>query len=116
MNAIIPRTPVSIRVATMSDLPFIDALQKKNGKCVGFLHEAALKGKIEDGHVLIAESDEATERRVAPRRGHEGKCEEAAKQFPPSSPASLRAYVASSLPLGYVISTDRYMKHENVGI
>ena len=50
-----PRVPVSIRPATAGDLPFIDALQKKQSKQVGFLHAATLRGKLELGHVLVAD-------------------------------------------------------------
>src|SRR5688500_20284302 len=33
---VVPRTPVAIRVATMHDLPFLDALQKQHNKALGF--------------------------------------------------------------------------------
>lgn len=57
MNAIIPipKFAISIRPGTMDDLAFIDALQKKNSKQVGFFKRAALEGKIRLGHLLIAE-------------------------------------------------------------
>src|SRR5690242_11585546 len=51
-----PRVPISIRLATMEDLPFIDALQKIHTKQVGFMPQAQLRGKIEAGHVLVAEA------------------------------------------------------------
>jgi hypothetical protein len=56
MTAIVPapRVPISIRPATMSDLSFIDSLQKLHGKMVGFMPEKALAGKINAGHVLLA--------------------------------------------------------------
>src|SRR2546423_292055 len=50
-----PRLPITVRPATLADLPFIDALQKKNSKQVGFMQTAALEGKIKAGNVLIAE-------------------------------------------------------------
>ena len=55
LPARIPPTNVSVRPATHDDSPFVDALQKKQSKQVGFLHAATLCGKLELGHVLIAE-------------------------------------------------------------
>ena len=56
MSAMIPapRCPITIRPATMADIPFIDSLQKMHKKQVGFLHRGTLEGKIEAGHVLVA--------------------------------------------------------------
>jgi N-acetylglutamate synthase-like GNAT family acetyltransferase len=50
-----PRVSISIRTGVESDIPFIDALQKKQVKNVGFMFQATLQGKIKLGHVLIAE-------------------------------------------------------------
>ena len=50
-----PRVPVSVRPATADDLPFIDALQKRQSKQVGFMPAATLRGKLALGHVLVAE-------------------------------------------------------------
>jgi GNAT superfamily N-acetyltransferase len=57
MSAIlpIPRSPITIRVATMDDLPFIDGLQKKHHKQLGFFPRAQLEGYLSNGWVLIAE-------------------------------------------------------------
>jgi hypothetical protein len=57
----IPRSPVSIRPAAMSDLPFIDSLQKLHSKQVGWMPTKQLEERIKAGHVLLAE-DEATTR------------------------------------------------------
>ena len=43
----VPRCEISIRDATMADLPFIDGLQKMHSKQVGWMPEKALVGKIE---------------------------------------------------------------------
>ena len=51
----VPNAPVKVRPGTTSDLPFIDALQKQHGKALGFMHKATLEGKIELGHVLVAD-------------------------------------------------------------
>jgi len=58
MNQIIPipRCDVSFRVATLADLPFLDSLQKKHSKALGFMRTQQLEGYIEMGAVLIAES------------------------------------------------------------
>src|SRR5437868_2811141 len=42
----VPRCPISIRPATMEDLPFIDRLQKMHSKQVGWMPTSALEGKI----------------------------------------------------------------------
>jgi hypothetical protein len=49
------RCAVSVRPATVDDLPFIDALQKMHGHMVGFATRGQLQQNIEDGHVVIAE-------------------------------------------------------------
>ena len=58
MSAIIPipKIPISVRPATMDDLPFIDQLQKKHTKQVGWMPTKQLEGKIKAGHVLVAET------------------------------------------------------------
>jgi N-acetylglutamate synthase-like GNAT family acetyltransferase len=60
MNAIIPisRVPISVRQATKDDLPFIDGLQKKHTKMVGWMPTEQLKGKIKIGHVIVAEDEQ----------------------------------------------------------
>jgi len=49
-----PRTAVTIRQAEMNDIPFIDDLQKKHSKMVGWFPTKQIEGNIEGGHVLIA--------------------------------------------------------------
>ena len=56
-----PRCAISIRLATPADIPFIDELQKKHQKMLGWTPRKTIEGKIAAGHVLVAE--EATERR-----------------------------------------------------
>jgi len=50
----VPRADVAIRPATLDDLPFIDSLQKKTTKQVGFMPRAQFEGKIKLGHALVA--------------------------------------------------------------
>ena len=59
-----PRARVSIRVATMEDLPFLDALQKQHGKALGYFPTKQFEGYVEMGGVLIAEERERTAARV----------------------------------------------------
>ncbi|MBC7785572.1 MAG: GNAT family N-acetyltransferase, partial [Burkholderiales bacterium] len=64
MSAIIPielpapRVPINIRAATPGDLSFIDQLQKKHTKMVGWMPTKTLQGKIELGHVIVAEAND----------------------------------------------------------
>ena len=56
----LPRVgPIAIRTATMTDLPFLDALQKQHNKALGFFPRAQMEGYVRNGWVLIAE-DAAT--------------------------------------------------------
>src|SRR5687768_636954 len=50
----LPSVPVSVRPGTPDDLPFIDALQKKHTKQVGWFPTQTIEGKIKQGHVLVA--------------------------------------------------------------
>jgi hypothetical protein len=87
----IPRCSVDVRVATLDDLKFIDGLQKQHSKQLGFMSTRTLQGKIELGHVLVAEGT------CGP---HQGTCgQHQAKER-----------------LGYSIGTDRYHKHDDIGV
>jgi hypothetical protein len=103
----IPRSPVTVRVATPADLPFIDSLQKRHSKQVGWMPMKSLEGKVSAGEVLIAEevtghSSLVTCGRLPEREG----------------PASDKGQVTSDtdVRVGYVIAADRYMKRDDVGI
>jgi N-acetylglutamate synthase-like GNAT family acetyltransferase len=50
-----PRAAVSVRPATIDDLPFIDGLQKQHTQMVGWMPTKQLEGKVKAGHVIIAE-------------------------------------------------------------
>src|SRR3954464_7841771 len=107
MNTIIPipKQSITIRPATMQDVPAVDALQKRFNKALGFFPRAQMEGYIKNGWMLVAEaSDEATK-----RRSDEGMEADA------SSPSSLRRSVAPSL-LGYIASRDRYLKRDELGV
>lgn len=55
MNQIITQCPISIRPAIAGDLAFIDALQRKHSKNVGWMASTILEKKIEKGEIIIAE-------------------------------------------------------------
>lgn len=74
----LPKCDVTIRDATLADVPFIDVLQKKHGKQVGFLRTAAIEGKIAKAEIIVAED--------------------------------------AGVPVGYCMASDRYFKHDDVGI
>jgi hypothetical protein len=109
--------PITIRPGTMDDLPFIDALQKKHTKQVGFMPTKQFEGKIKAGHVLVAEErHEGTE-----ARRHEGVMEaegNAVNSLDPSvsGPHSVPTCLRASVPVGYLIGNDQYFKRDDVGI
>jgi hypothetical protein len=88
-----PRIPITVRAGTMEDLAFIDGLQKKHTKQVGFMHTAALEGKIRLGHVIVA---------WAPRPRLSENVGEA-----PTPQEEER--------VGYLIGNDQYFKRDDVG-
>ena len=69
---------ITIRLATVDDVPFIDELQRKHSRMVGWFPTRQIEGNIAKKNVLIAE-----ERNVR---------------------------------VGYCISSDRYLKHDDCGI
>ena len=99
-----PRVPISIRAGTMEDVPAIDALQKKHTKMVGFMQTKALEGKIRAGHVLIAEEARSQEL--------EARMESA----PEASSSGSWLLASGSSAVGYLIGTDQYFKHDDIGI
>ena len=74
-----PRVAITIRTATLDDIPFIDRLQKMHSKAVGFMHRKALDGYIDHGRVIVAED-------------------------------------VNKVAVGYCLGTDRYFKHDDVGM
>ena len=58
----LPRVDVTVRAGTVADVPFMDGLQRKHTKQVGWMPTAQFEGKIKLGHVLVAE--DATGQRV----------------------------------------------------
>jgi N-acetylglutamate synthase-like GNAT family acetyltransferase len=56
----IPRADVSVRDATLADVTFIDALQKRHGEQVGFMRTSWIEAKIGAGQVIVAEDSSGT--------------------------------------------------------
>jgi hypothetical protein len=99
-----PRVPVAIRVATMEDLPFMDSLQKKNGKALGYFTWKQFEDYIGQQAVLIAEEGETTD----------DTDDTDGKRNQEKSVESVQSVVQSRL--GYVISKDRYLKRDELGV
>ena len=88
-------------MATLADLPFLDSLQKKHSKALGFMKTKQFEGYIAMGAVLIAESVASCQLPVASGE-------------PPSSLATDNSQLAT--PLGYVIWRDRYKHRDELGV
>ncbi len=89
-----PLHPIAIRVATMADLPFMDALQKANSKALGYFPTKQFEGYIEMGGVLVAWASSPCS---------SGEMQDTGRMPVPQ-------------PLGYVISRDRYLKRDELGV
>ncbi len=93
----LPSVNVTIRPGVMSDLPFLDSLQKMHTKQVGWMPTKQFEGKIKAGHVLVAEQC-----RVGfspPLLGEDGGLKPTLRE-----------------PVGYCIGNDQYFKRDDVGI
>jgi hypothetical protein len=99
------RVAITVRVATLADVPFIDGLQKKQARQVGFFPTKAIEGKIAAGQVIVAE---AGEDRVTRWQGDK------VKEVSPCHPVTPSPGHTS--PLGYLIGQDQYFKRDDVGV
>src|SRR5688572_22596693 len=98
-SPIVPRVGVAIRPGTITDLPFIDRMQKANGRALGFLPTKALEGKIKLGHVLVAE-----------------RSEQSGPPHPnPSTSRCAGSREGEGVRVGYLIAADRYQKRDEIG-
>ncbi len=102
-----PREAIAIRVAVAGDLPFIDALQKQHSRMVGWFPRQQLETNIRRGQVLIAEGI----RDLAP-----GTSENQGDAAGAAANPSAKCLMPGASPLGYCISSDRYLKHDDLGI
>ena len=99
----LPQIDVTIRPATLADIPFIDGLQKLHTKQVGWMPTKQFEGKINAGHVLVAEEVDSQESIVNSSEGI-------------SSLSTINHRLSTPTPLGYCIGNDQYFKRDDVGI
>jgi hypothetical protein len=97
------RRAVSVRVATMADLPFLDAMQKQHGKALGYFPTKQFEGYIAMGGVLVAEEACGSVGVSACRSDHS---DTPTPRHPDTIPEKL----------GYIISRDRYLKRDELGV
>jgi hypothetical protein len=139
MDAIvpIPKAPIHIRTATMEDIPFMDSLQKRTSRAVGFMTRKMFEGYVEMKAVLVAErGEEGAPRRHGDTEGGSDADADAQLYSPErgrSDGATESTVERASVPpclrgeplcgerlcgerLGYVISRDRYLKRDELGI
>ena len=102
----VPASPIAIRVATMADLPFMDGLQKRFNRALGYFPTKQFEGYIEMGGVLVAEEAGSRQRAAG--------SEEIADGASSSSLPTARCPLPTCL--GYVISRDRYLKRDELGV
>jgi hypothetical protein len=103
------REDVNVRVAKESDLQFIDALQRKHARNVGWLATVILQKRIECGDILIAESVVRGPSSVA-------KNDTGTVTGPGSLPLTTDNCQLTKNPIGYCLGQDRYFKRDDVGI
>ena len=141
----VPRLAVAIRAASVDDLPFIDALQRKHSAMVGWMPTKQLQRYIEQGNVLVAEERLAGAGEVenaeeaSPVQGT-GASPLPLQPLPPElhrsesrapgsepggreSPGECRSVPlpcneapALSRAVGYIIAKDQYFKRDDCGI
>src|SRR3954466_6440818 len=92
-----PRVPIAIRVATLADLPAIDALQKKHSKQLGFFPRAQMEGYLRNQWVLIAEENGRAIGYIASRDRYQKRDELGAIFQLCVDPAAQRKLVAAML-------------------
>src|SRR5438105_3451006 len=106
----LPRVPITTRVATMDEVPFMDRLQKMHTKMVGWMPTAQFEGKIKLGHVLIAEEKKAVSCQLLVAS------EESLDKQASSAPLPATGNSQLATPLGYCIGNDQYFKRDDCGI
>jgi ribosomal protein S18 acetylase RimI-like enzyme len=106
-HAVVPisRCPLSFRLATLADIPALDALQKRYNKALGYFKTEWFEGYIKTGGVLVAEEVTGHSSLVTGQGGN-----------PPPSLTSDKGQVTNDRILGYCISRDQYLKRDELGI
>jgi ribosomal protein S18 acetylase RimI-like enzyme len=98
-----PKVDISIRPATVDDIPAIDRLQKPHSRELGFFPRGQLEGYIEKRGVLVAERAGTRDEGQGTSRTH-------------GSPNASSLVPSPSTLLGYVAYSDRYLKRDELGI
>ncbi len=102
-----PKVNINIRLATMDDFTWMDALQKKHNKMLGFQTKGAFEGKIKLEQIIVAEA-------VAKDEDRRMKDEnDASDSFHPSS---FTLHPSPARPVGYCMGGDRYLKRDELGV
>jgi ribosomal protein S18 acetylase RimI-like enzyme len=96
------RVGIAIRQATLADVPFMDSLQKQYNKQLGYFPTKQFEGYVALGAILIAEEKRSTD--CADSTDLKNQSAQSAKS------------VDQPLRLGYVISRDRYLKRDELGV
>ena len=105
-----------VRVGTAEDLAWIDAMQKRQAREVGFLPRMALEGKVRKGEVLVAEADDRNEARPSGSATGEARvCLADAGRRSPAAMALPDGRASLRTPVGYLIAADRYFRRDEVG-
>jgi hypothetical protein len=105
----LPQIDVTIRPGVLSDVPFLDSLQKIHTKQVGWMPTKQFEGKIAAGHVLVAEAMES--------KDEGGRMKDENGGVDASSPfSSFSPHPSSLSSVGYLIGNDQYFKRDDVGI
>ena len=123
----LPELPITVRLATIDDLMFIDELQKKNSKSLGFMNRPTLEGKIAREEVLIAEEVVSSELPVVSEdaqigvrgsefgvRGNQNPNAETRTTNAESKLTTHNSQLATTR-VGYLIGNDRYFKRDELG-
>ena len=97
---------VAVRPATQDDFANIDALQKAESDGLGFQFEQAIRRRIEQGNVLVAEAARGS--------GNRGQGSGKASDVEPDP----RSPIPDPSPVfaGYCLGVDRYQKRSELGI
>lgn len=111
-----PRVEADIRIrpGVLSDYDFLDDLQKRHKHGVGFMWEAAIKGHLEKGNVLVAEAIQGAEGSRGPGAPCEAADGSSGLSLGPLAPDPSAPPRAT--PVGYVLGVDRYLKRDELGI
>ena len=99
----LPSVSMTTRLATMDDLPLIDALQYKHFKQLGFFPRAQMEEYIRGGWVMVAEGDDC------------GLSIADCGLKEKSSSSNPQSEIGNRQLLGYCASRDRYLKRDELG-